>query len=136
MGAIIAAIAGAIALFVQIVGLTLGTTSEITSNQWEEDVGDKEQLIHFIQVNYHNIAKEAASGCGEYVNALYTEYIEAFEHNVTLYAEDDAYDETLTKEYFCVVIRKDYEIIFINSEYDDDFLPILENRINLASHMQ
>lgn len=128
-------IIGAILIFFKIVGLSLGTTSEITSNQWEEDVGDKEQLVHFVKINYLSIMKEAASGCGEYVNALYSEYIEAFEYNVSLYNEDEAYDQMLTNENFCMVLRKDYEIIFTNSEYNDGFLPTLENRVNLDSYM-
>lgn len=92
--------------------------STTTTEQIIEDADEKEKLENFTKVNYFNVAKEAASNCGEYVNALY---------------EVGTYDERFTKDLFCEVLQKDFEILFKYNEYNDYFLSELENKVNSAN---
>lgn len=91
-----------------------------TTEEMGQDIDDKHQLEHFIQVNYYNMAKESASGCGEYTDVLYDIYTDAI------------YNQHLTKDYLCKILRNDHEMLFADNEYNDDFISTLEKRINFV----
>ena len=103
-------------IIIRIVTAPFTTTTE----EMSQDIDDKHQLEHFIQVNYYNLAKESASGCGEYTDALYDIYTDAI------------YNEDLTKDYLCKILRNDHEMLFADNEYNDDFISTLEKRINFV----
>ena len=100
-------------------------TSCFTTSAEDKVIDDREQLEHFIKVSYSNLYKEAATGCDEYVDALYRKYIDA------MYV-DGKHDEILTNKYFCQILHSDYEKLFINNKYHHDFLPKLDDRVKTA----
>ena len=102
---------------------TSSTTSCITSEAEGKAATDEKQLEYYIQVNYYNIAKEAASICDEYIDALYDQYIKS------LYVEGSQ-PISLTSDFFCQTLNNNYTVLFEDNEYNEFFLPALNNMVN------
>lgn len=97
---------------------TFRPTTELTSitllNKVSSGIEDKRLKI-YSKKNYGNIARDIAVGGGEYVETLY---------------KLGGYSEFISYENFLHVINKDFSQVFFSEAYYDDFLVVLDNRVN------
>jgi hypothetical protein len=133
MGAVVIAIA----FFLKVVVIALGgitaTSQKLASDHPHS--GNKEKLEAYIDSNYEHIAQEAATECGEYVNGLYTLYINyAVIGDNGIDDEDSNFDDEngskITQDDLCVVLKKNYNALFDNQTGNDFFLVDLDKDIN------
>ena len=104
------------------IGVTVALSSEISSNMTTstaiDDMTDSQNLKAYIQANYFNVAKNAAAGEGEYIDALYS---------------IGKYNESISQEKFRKILHDDYKLLFSEYKYTDNFLPTLNTRIKVAN---
>ncbi len=118
---------GLISSVITSVSTTTSSTTCITSSTTHNILTQK-KLADFAETSWDSLRQEAASGCGEYMEALYDLYINALP--LTQSGPDE-----LTSERFCEIVRQDYEVIFGSSEYYEDFIPSLKRSVETALGM-